>query len=390
MSNPGTGSVRTEAQDPVAPVPGRPTLLVRVGLASWSLVGLVAVLVICLAVLAAISEVAIPVLLGAFIAVAVKPAADSLRRRGMHPTAAAGAVLGGLLLVLMAVAASVARGLISQSDQISSSMDEALATLSDQFGIDSSALAHAREAVAGLGPVAGPGSLTSLVSGVEVLVGFVSGLLLALIVMYYLVKDGGGLRGSFVASAKPALRDELDDFIGESCTTVRSYAHGRTVLSAIVTAVMGVTSALLGLPLIMSIMAVTFIGGYIPYIGAFVAGAFTVLIALGNGGLGPALVILLVSLASNLALENFVEPKIMGKSLDIHPLVVLVVTALGGLVGGIVGLIVAVPFAIITGSAVRRLRASGQLERAAARARPAAEKLLGATTDPSETPVAPE
>ena len=52
---------------------------------------------------------------------------------------------------------------------------------------------------------------------------------------------------------------------------------------------------------------------------------------------------LVVVLAANLVLENFVEPKVMGRTLDIHPLVVLVVTALGGLLGGIVGLILAVP-----------------------------------------------
>ncbi len=65
-------------------------------------------------------------------------------------------------------------------------------------------------------------------------------------------------------------------------------------------------------------------------------------------------------LASNLMLENFVEPKVMGRSLDIHPLVVLVVTALGGLVGGIVGLILAVPFYVIARSAIARLRSRGR------------------------------
>ena len=48
---------------------------------------------------------------------------------------------------------------------------------------------------------------------------------------------------------------------------------------------------------------------------------------------------LVIVVASNLLLENFVEPKVMGRTLDIHPLVVLVVTALCGLLGVIVGLI---------------------------------------------------
>jgi predicted PurR-regulated permease PerM len=85
---------------------------------------------------------------------------------------------------------------------------------------------------------------------------------------------------------------------------------------------------------------------------------------------------LVVVLAANLALENFVEPKVMGKSLDIHPLVVLVVTALGGLLGGIVGLILAVPAWVIASDAISRARSRGVLERVAARAQPTVEHLL--------------
>jgi predicted PurR-regulated permease PerM len=158
-------------------------------------------------------------------------------------------------------------------------------------------------------------------------------------------------------------------------------------MSAIVTVAMGITAWLLGLPLVFTIMAITFIGGYIPYIGAFVAGAFTVLIALGDGGIVPAVIVLVVSLAANLLLENFVEPRVMGKTLDIHPLVVLIVTALGGLLGGIVGLIIAVPLAVIVGSGITRLRSSGHLEQAAARARPAAEKFLGTAPEEVLSPV---
>ena len=68
---------------------------------------------------------------------------------------------------------------------------------------------------------------------------------------------------------------------------------------------------------------------------------------------------LVVVLAANLLLENFVEPKVMGRSLDIHPLVVLVVTALGGIVGGIVGLILAVPVYVIARTAIGLLRSGG-------------------------------
>ena len=66
----------------------------------------------------------------------------------------------------------------------------------------------------------------------------------------------------------------------------------------------------------------------------------------------------------------------MGRTLDIHPLVVLVVTALGGLLGGIVGLILAVPAWVIASDAVTRLRSRGVIQDVADRAQPVVEKLL--------------
>ena len=66
----------------------------------------------------------------------------------------------------------------------------------------------------------------------------------------------------------------------------------------------------------------------------------------------------------------------MGRTLNIHPLLVLVVTALGGFLFGIVGLILAVPFTVIAGNAVSRLRARGFLELVADRAEPTIRKAL--------------
>ncbi len=60
----------------------------------------------------------------------------------------------------------------------------------------------------------------------------------------------------------------------------------------------------------------------------------------------------------------------MGRTLDIHPLVVLIVTALGGFLAGIVGLILAVPFTVIAGNAIGRLRSRGFFGVVADRAEP--------------------
>jgi predicted PurR-regulated permease PerM len=171
-----------------------------------------------------------------------------------------------------------------------------------------------------------------------------------------------------------AADDALDQAAGE--VDVLGVDRGRTVMSAIVSVVIGLASLLLGLPLVFTIMVVNLIGGYIPYIGAFLGGGLAIMVALGEGGLDAAAVMVVAVLAANLLLENFVEPRVMGRTLDIHPLTVLIVTALGGIVGGIVGLILAVPTAVIVGDAVTRLRSRGFFQRVAERAEPTVQHML--------------
>ena len=112
-----------------------------------------------------------------------------------------------------------------------------------------------------------------------------------------------------------------------------------------------------------------FIGGYIPYIGAFLGGGLAVIVAYGEGGLDLAAVMLLIVLAANLLLENFVEPRVMGRTLDIHPLLVIIVTALGGL-------LLAVPFTVVGGDLIGRLRSRGVFTLVADRAAPSVKKML--------------
>ncbi len=159
-----------------------------------------------------------------------------------------------------------------------------------------------------------------VVEGFDALVGLAGGLILGALIMYYLLKDG---------TQPPALGRRADRPVrsatrsttssASACRILRDYGRGRTAMSAIVAAVVGIASLLLGLPLVFTIVVVNFIGGYIPYIGAFIGGGLAVIIALGEGGLGTATIMLVVVLASNLLLENFVEPRVMGRTLDIHP-----------------------------------------------------------------------
>jgi predicted PurR-regulated permease PerM len=209
--------------------------------------------------------------------------------------------------------------------------------------------------VASLQPLVLSGVATLLVGGIPAAAALAGSAVLGVLIMYYLLKDAEKICGWVVSRMPPAFREEGAEFLEESAATLRVYARGRTVLAAMVAGIVGLAALVLGVPLVGTLVLVNFVGGYIPYLGAFLGGGLAVLLALADGGFVPAVTMLVVVLAANLGLENLVEPHVMGRSLDLHPLAVLILTTLGGVLGGIVGLVLAVPIALIAGRAVSRL-----------------------------------
>ncbi|MEL7974616.1 AI-2E family transporter [Isoptericola sp. F-RaC21] len=349
----------------------------KLGIWAWSFVGVVATVVIVVLALAAVSEIVLPLTFAAVLAVCFKPLADQLRRHGVGGSVAAGLIVLLLLGLATIVVAATVRGVAQQTAGIGDSVDDAIARLVAETDLDQGTLDAARQAVEDAAPTVTGGFVTGLVEGVGTIVGLASGLILGALIMYYLLKDGTRLKAAAASLFdQDDTRAEVDGFIGDSCRTLRDYGRGRTAMSAIVAVVIGLAALVLGLPLVLTIVVVNFVGGYIPYIGAFLGGGLAVIVALGDGGPPTAAIMLVVVIASNLLLENFVEPRVMGRTLDIHPLVVLVVTALGGIVGGIVGLILAVPAWVVAAEGLARLRRRGFFDRVFTRAKPTVQRML--------------
>jgi len=123
-----------------------------------------------------------------------------------------------------------------------------------------------------------------------------------------------------------------------------------TLVGAFNGVVVLVGALVLGVPLAGTIAVVTFLAGYVPYLGAWTAGIFAVLIALGGGGADAAAGMAVLQLLANGILQQLVQPFAMGAALGIHPLAVLIVTIGGGALFGAIGLILAAP---VTSAAVK-------------------------------------
>lgn len=340
-------------------------LVRQVGVLTWTLIGMLVLFVVSLAALGAVSEMVLPLVFAVLFGATAYPLALRLHR-WMKPTFAAMAVLFGSLAGLGLIAVLCVRNVVHQTGELAFEIDRALDNMSsstDTVGLDAEALDAIRQAIAAVAAAIGRGLVTLVVDGVGALTGFIAGIVLAVLIGYYMLKDGPLIKSWIVSQFPEIARPEVDDYLRTGVRSIRQYWAGRTVLSAAVTTVIVVASLLMGLPLIGTIAVVNFIGGYVPYLGAFIGGGLATLLALAEGGLGSAFLMLSIVLVCNLLLENVLEPKIMGDRLRIHPLVVLLATTLGGITGGMVGLILAVPVAVLVIDLVRRLRASGVADR---------------------------
>jgi predicted PurR-regulated permease PerM len=124
---------------------------------------------------------------------------------------------------------------------------------------------------------------------------------------------------------------------------MRGYVLGVTIVSLWSSLIVGAGALILGVPLVGTIAVVTFLGGYVPYIGAWAAGVFAVLIALGGEGTEVAFAMAVLVLLANGVLQQLVQPIAYGAALKLHPLAVLIATIAGGCLFGTVGLVLAAP-----------------------------------------------
>jgi predicted PurR-regulated permease PerM len=338
---------------------GTAALIRHVGSVCWAIVGVVVVIVIVLSALAVVSEVVLPLVFGVVLAVVFTPLCQRLQRRGWRPALAALAIVVALIAVVVGAVLLAVTAVVQQTGEWSAQLDVAINEVTDyaeSIGIDVDDLQEARRGVAGASAFIKQGMLTVLVSGVGTVIGFLAGVVLAVLILYYLLKDTDTARARLVGLFSTRAQPEVDALASRSARTIRSYGAGRTVLSAAVAVIITLWSAILGLPMLLAIFVVNFFGGYIPYLGAIIGGFVAVVLALAELGVPAAVLTLVVVLLANLGLENFVEPRVMGNRLHIHPLAVLLVTTAGGIVGGVVGLILAVPLYVVAVDAVTTFR----------------------------------
>ena len=147
---------------------------------------------------------------------------------------------------------------------------------------------------------------------------------------------------------------------GHVVTGVRRYFIGVTIVAGFNAIVVTLGAIILNVPLAGTIGVVTLVTAYVPFVGAIVSGAFAVLLALGSQGTTTALIMLVIVILANGALQNIVQPIAMGAVLSMNPLLILVVTISVGVFFGTLGMMLAAP---ITSAIIQVSRDLGRARR---------------------------
>lgn len=335
--------------------------MLRVGRTSWAFLGFAGAVAVVIFVLGSLRDIVIPLLVATFLAVVFAPVVDWLAaRRVPRPVGALVVIL--LVFAVFAVALGiVVIGVIDRADELSDAFDDARQKITDaveRWNLDG-VVDSIREQADDSGGLVRDGLGQQIGSVLGSAVGFASGLVLGVVLLYYLLKDGGALVRSAIGRRSSSGVAQAERIVAQAAASIRGYVRGRSILAAVQGIAVALALWALDVPLAGSVGVVNFIGAFIPYFGAFVGGAFAVLMGLAGGGATAALIALAVVLFVNLVLENLLEPKLVGSTLRLHPVVVLVSTVAGGLLIGIVGLILAAPTVAIGLNLVRELRDSG-------------------------------
>ena len=322
-----------------------PPWLRDLGGMSWLLVGVALMLVGAIWLLALTSTIVIPVVTASIIAAVLSPAVSFLERHRLPRIAATAIVFLTVIVAAGLMIWLVVGGITSQAgaleDALKSGANKLQSTLQD-LGVNASKAQQTKDdASAGLS-----GGFHALLNGVgrgvKALGSLAIFLSFTLLSLFLLLADGPRIRRWL--EGHMGVPPAVGRTIGErTIQSLRGYFTGVTIVAAFNAIVIGIAAIVLGVPRAGSIAAVNFVAAYIPYLGAWSAGAFTVLIAYGAKGTTTAVIMIVVVLLANGALQQMIQPLAFGAALGIHPLAVLVVTIAGGALFGTIGLVLAAP-----------------------------------------------
>lgn len=322
---------------------------------SWRLLIVAAGLVVVAYVVARLRLVVIPILVALFVGAVLMPVVDRLHDWLPGPRTIATFLT---LLLFVGLVAGVITFLVprfvGQIGDLRGTVEQGIADVedwvSDTFGLS---LEQAADRV--VGNIGGSGVSDRIVSSAVLVGEILAGLLLVLVLSFFVLRDGPRFARFLIGRIPQDRRDVWSRIGRRSWSVLGGYVRGVMITGVVDAVAIGIGLFVIGVPLIFSLMVLTFLGAFFPLIGAFLAGGVAVLVALVANGVTDALFTLALVIAVQQLEGDVVAPLVIGRSLSLHPLVIVLSLTAGAIVAGVAGAAFAVPLAAVVRGAFAEL-----------------------------------
>lgn len=328
-------------------------LLDRLAGYSWRLLAVGAATGALLWLLGQLRIVLIPLVVTLLLSRALAGPASWLRRRRWPPALAAAAALVGFLAVLAGGFAFIGALAADELDDVGPTLAAAIDDVErwlvqdSPFDVNRGDIRRIRQDMGDAVRTSLRSSSGALVSGAVLVVEVLVGVVLGLIITFFALKDGERFV-AWVGRLPPPRHRQLTGVLArQAWTTLGGYLRGAAMLGVVEGAAIGVALTMVGAKLAMPVAVLTFMTAFVPFVGAIVAGAVAVLVALATAGPDGALVVLVVAVVVQQLDNDVLAPVVYGRALNLHPVVVLLAITTGGALFGLAGSFLAVPITAV-------------------------------------------
>jgi predicted PurR-regulated permease PerM len=345
---------------------------------AWRVLLLAGALYIIARVAAVLYVVVVPCAAALLLTALLQPLAARLRRRGWPPLAATWCTLLGAIIVLAGAAALATARVQAEYPALLAQLRHTTAQIQSwlsgaPFHLKTGNLDKASSAIVKY--ISQHQSVVegTVVTGGRIAAEVLAGVVLTFFVTFFLIKDGRKIWVWLIHRAQPQNKARIDQAGRSAWQAVVYYVRGTVVVAAIHAVVMGITLSIMNAPLAVPLALFMFLAAFVPLVGVLVAGGLAILVTLAANGWPAAVIVLGVLVVMNQLEGHLLQPQIVGKMVRLHPLAVILVLAVGGVVAGIAGAVVAVPITAALSRAIPELRGEGPVEEETAAAGPPGE-----------------
>ncbi len=315
---------------------------------AWRLLVIVAAAALIVYALVVLRLLVIPVIVALFLSTLLYPPVAWLRSKGWPSLLATWVVLLSCIGLIIALVFLLAPQVSSEIDDLGGQLkaasedvltwlaegplDVSRAEVSDYVDQASKTLSESS------------GRITAgVLSGAVKVAEIVAALLLTLVLLFFFVNGGEKMWRWILERSPTDQREDIEKVGRRAWTAMGSYIRGTALIALADAVLIGAALLILGIPLAVPLILLTFFGGFFPLVGATVAGIISALVALVGAGVTDALIVAGWVIVVQQVEGDVLQPMVMGRAVRLHPVVILLALTAGALIGGVAGAFLAVP-----------------------------------------------